>query len=201
MTAVPLNVRRAPTSWPVRATLLPILVIVGCQVPAGGSPPAPTVSPAAAAGGAECASIDLRTPRGAPIDLNGTWTSGTPEVGNQILYEIRQSGDCLWGRGYSAFEGQEPGQSFEMMLSGTVHSDFTANVALLELNVGNPQFYQHFGRAGITLHMRFDDIDGEEAVTLEITDLRARAHEGGAGFGGESLFATGGPAIGDFLTR
>lgn len=149
----------------------------------------------------ECVSIDLRTPRGGPIDLNGTWTSGTPEAGNQIHYEIRQSGVCLWGRGYSAYQGQEPGQSFEMMLYGTIHSDFTADVALLELSVGNPQFYQHFGRAGITVNVGFDDINGGEAVTLEITDLRARAHEGGAGFGGESLFATGGPAIGDVLTR
>jgi hypothetical protein len=146
-------------------------------------------------------SIDLRTPRGAPVDLNGTWTSGTAEVGNQIRYEIRQSGECLWGHGYSAFRGQEQGQSFEMMLYGSVHPDFTADIDLLELDVGNPQFYQHFGRAGITLNVGFDDFEGQEAVTLEITDLRARAHEGGAGFGGGSLFATGGPAIGDILTR
>lgn len=194
----PLNVRR-PRPFPrVVGRVLLLLVLTGCQVPATGSPSAPAASPAAPAEGAECASISLRTPRGAPIDLNGTWTSGTPEAGNQIRYQLRQSGECLWGRGYSAYQGQEPGQSFDMILFGTVHSDFTADVDVLELSVGNPQFYPHFGRAALTFGIRFDDVGGEEGVALEIIAIHARRIEGP---GGGRFFPIGGPAVGQVLTR
>jgi hypothetical protein len=179
--------------------LLVALGGAGCQAPSGDASPAPTASAgASAAAAADCPDIDLSTPLGNRIDLNGTWTSGTSEAANLIVYEIHQSGECLWGRAYSAYVDQDPGESFDMILVGTIRPDFTAEVDLLELDV-NTIFFPHFGRASATWAMGFEGTGEDEAVNLEITAIQARAI--GPSAPGGRLFPTGGPIVGAILTR
>jgi hypothetical protein len=206
---------RRPSSSPVSmsARRLWPSVLLGAALSAtgcGASPaltptPALTETPVPAAGNLPpgCDPIELRSPRGASIDLSGTWTTGTEEAGNEIRYELRQSGECLWGRGFSAYRGEEPGESFDMVLVGTARSDFTAELDLLELHVkstGGPA-YQPFGHASLTLEIRFEGGATDERTVLEIAALRARPMRVGGDVIAGYLFGTGGPVVGAVLTR
>ena len=202
-----LNQRCRQLSWHVHGGLVLLLVLAACQGPPPGRSSEPTASAAISPGRADCPYIDVRTPRGTRIDLAGTWTTGSAEAGNQIVYELRQEGECLWGRVYSAYRGQDPGQSFDVNLIGIVRPDFTAEVDVLEIHVAGARFqYASFGRASATFAIRFEDVGGEERISLEIVALQARAVGPGAlaigpGALGGRLFATGGPIVGAVLTR
>jgi hypothetical protein len=193
-----LNQRGRHLSWHVHGPLVLLLVLAGCQLPTGSPTSEPTASAGASAAAAECPSIDLRTPQGTRIDLTGAWSTGSAEAGDRVKYEIRQSGECLWGQAFSAYQGQEPGESFDMILVGTVRSDFTVEVELFELRVGDPVYYRPFGRASATLAIRFEGAPGDEAVSLEIIAIHARVPAGGTG---GRLYGVGGPAVGQELTR
>ena len=179
--------------------LLVMLGSASCQARSGSLTSEPTASASASPGVAECPDIDLQSPQGTRIDLNGMWTTGSAEAGDRIVYEIRQSGECLWGRAYSAYQGQEPGESFDIVLVGTVRSDSTADVDLLEIRVAGNFQYATFGRASVTFAIRFEGAAGGERVSLEIVTLRARSV--GLGDPGGRLFGTGGPIVGAILTR
>ena len=179
-----------------------LLVAVGvgsCQGSSVAPSPGPTASAEASATAADCPTIDIRTPQGTRIDLTGTWTTGNAGAGNQVLYELRQDGDCLWGRAYSAYGDQDLGESFDLLTVGIVRPDFTAEVDLLELRVGDPFGYPSFSRATATLTLRFESTADGESLVLEIADLQARS----LGFGAPSdrLFFGSGPEVGQVLTR
>ena len=204
-----LNIRdmHKPRIGQASVLLLLALGIANCQSPSEALTSEPTASAAFSAGVADCPFIDIRTPQGARIDLNGMWTTGNAEAGNQIVYELRQEGECLWGRVHSAYLGQDPGQSFDMNLVGTIRPDFTAEVDLLEVHVAGASFqYPSFGRASATFAIEFEGAVGEERVSLEIVTLQARAIGPGAlaigpGALGGRLFPTGGPIVGVVLQR
>jgi hypothetical protein len=179
-----------------------LLVAVGlgsCQGSSPTSTPMPNASAGASASPAECPTIDIRTPQGTRIDLTGTWTTGTPLAGNEVIYDLRQYGECLWGQAYSGFEGQEPGEAFDILIVGIVRPDFIAEVDLLELRLGDPIEYPPFSRASATLSLQFESTADGESLVLEIIELRARRIVEGVPSG--FLFLRTGPSVGDVLTR
>lgn len=106
------------------------LLGAGCSA---SQPPSPSVvpseSPVQAAGNLPpgCSPIDLRTPSGQRIQLDGTWTEvGT--AGELMTWWIRTQGNCVWGAGYLE---DVPGEgTFEarpdhvQSLRGRIGSDF-----------------------------------------------------------------------------
>jgi hypothetical protein len=182
--------------------LLVALGLGSCQGSSPTSTPVPNASAEALASPAECPPIDIRTPQGTRIDLTGTWVTGSRLAGDEVFYELFQSGECVWGRAYSAFDGQEPAAVFDILIFGIVRPDFTAEVDLLELRLGDPFRYPSFGRASATLALRFESTADDESLVLEIVDLQARRLVGGepipVQFG---LFFGTGPTEGDVLTR
>lgn len=195
----PLNQRGRQQSWHLRGAVVLCLALVGCQLPTGSPTSYPMASGAASASpeAVECPEIRLRTPEGNALDLTGTWTAGNVAAGGQVMYELHQQGDCLWGRAYSAFGGQEPAESFDIILVGTVRSDFTVELDLLELALGDPFGYPSFGRASATLRIEFEAAGDEP--TLTITALRARVLAAGVPSG--RLFYGTGPEVGQVLAR
>lgn len=181
------------------------LAVTGCQAQAPSPSPEPTSSSDGSAAAADCLEIHLLSPHGDPIDLTGTWTTGDVESGNQVVYQLHQDGECLWGRAYSAFAGQEPAAVFDIVLDGTIRADFSIELELLELSIGHPpgysvQAYPPFGRASMTLGVAFESTDSDELVTLSITDLVAR-YVADSDPGLAYLFAGNGPTTGQVLTR
>ncbi len=182
-----------------RFTLL-CVALAGCQSPTPSPNSEPTASASLTAPAAsECPAIDIRTPQGTRIDLTGTWTTGSPLAGDEVIYELRQDGECLWGRAYSAFGGQEPGEAFDILIVGIVRPDFTAEVDVLELRLGDPFGYPSFNRASATLALRFESTADGESLVLELTELQARRLR--EGVPNTRLFFGTGPTVGDVLTR
>lgn len=192
-----LNQRGRHPSWHACGGLLLLMVLAACQLPTPSATSEPTASRRTSGAAVECPDIDLRTPAGARVDLTGTWTTGSVDAGSRVMYELHQEGECLWGRAYSAFGGQEPTESFDIILVGTVRSDLTVELDLLELGLGNPFGYPAFGRASATLEIEFEAASDEP--TLPITDLRARFLA--AGVPTDRLFIGTGPEVGQVLTR
>jgi hypothetical protein len=94
--------------------------IVGCS--ADPSAPPPSGSPAASpVAGDVCAPIDLRTPDGQPLDLNGQWRSN-----HDGAYLFSQGGSCLFWLGQSTAAGGSPaGTLWTQVFSGGIRSDFS----------------------------------------------------------------------------
>ncbi len=89
----------------------------------------PAETPALAAGNLPpgCSPIDLRTPSGERIDLDGTWAEqGTG--GELMTWWIRTQGNCVWGAGY--IDNVPPEGTFEarpdhvQSLAGLLGTDF-----------------------------------------------------------------------------
>jgi hypothetical protein len=90
-------------------------VLAGCAAPSA----SPEASDGAISGSDEpaaatCEPLDLRLPSGEPLDLTGTW------LGNDTgLYQVRQSGECVWWVGQTT--------SFLHVLQGTVARGLTVS--------------------------------------------------------------------------
>jgi hypothetical protein len=140
-----------------------------------------------------------RYPRQQSDARRSTFGRGSALAGNQVLYELRQDGECLWGRAYSAYEGQDLGASFDILIVGIVRPDFTVEVELRELRVGDPFGYPSFSRATAALDLRFESTADGESLVMQIADLRARGLCCGAPDG--RLFFGSGPEVGQVLTR
>jgi hypothetical protein len=148
-----------------------LLLLAGCMSPSpviptpSGSGPAPPPS--------ACAAVDLRTPTGANIDLTERWRS--PDGGT---YYLRQSGSCVWFAGFSvdtASPGGERTADWTNSYLGHLSSDFTLRGSWADLPWGNDE-----GVGALDWRLTFADVDGEEAITLEVIDQTG-------GFGGEFL--------------
>ena len=93
-----MSVRRP---W-LQALLGAACVIAACTpTPAPPTPVPPTGSPAAEAGNLPpgCEPINLRSPAGEPVDLNGIWIQDEKGGGRPAKWWIRTFGDCIWGTG------------------------------------------------------------------------------------------------------
>ncbi len=122
-----MSVRRP---W-LRALLGAACVIAACTpTPAPATSVPATESPAAEVGNLPtgCEPIDLRSPAGEPVDLNGIWVQDDKEGRRPSKWWIRTLGDCIWGTGIfdeytEVVIAADPGhvQTFH----GTVANDFT----------------------------------------------------------------------------
>lgn len=121
------------------ALLLALFIGVGCTPsPQPSTAPSPTETPAPPVGNLPpgCEPIDLRSPAGVRINLDGTWIEIEPS-GEPMTWWIRTSGDCVWGAGYIEDVSQEG--TFEarpdhvQSLAGHIGSDFviTGEIVLL----------------------------------------------------------------------
>jgi len=96
-----------------------VLLLASCDALGPSSPTnSPTTSAAASPVANECPAIDLRTPRGARIDLTGAWAGGV------TFHEARQEGSCVWWVGSSNWPGDEVGSAWLLTFSGHLSSDF-----------------------------------------------------------------------------
>jgi hypothetical protein len=118
------------------ATIGLLLVAVGCT-PNGGGPsnsigPSPSGSAAAEAA---CQTIELRTPAGDRIDLNGTWVTEKESIHGGIYY-FRQVGSCIWFAGGftpPAFLDVLTALGFlTVVFEGTLSPDFTIHGAWID---------------------------------------------------------------------
>lgn len=83
--------------------------LVACTQPTGTSTPTVTSQP--------CPAIDLRTPRGSPVNLSGTWEGATGS------YQVIQNGSCVWWVAQEV--PNDIGLDFVLAFRGQVASDFT----------------------------------------------------------------------------
>lgn len=117
--------------------LVVIALLAGCSAssPAGSAPESAAGSPQA--GVEACGPVDLRSPNGETVDLNGEWGGGewfsTPGTGERTF--IQQVGDCVW----MAISDDQfrtdptPNESLLAVFEGRVHPDFSVTGNLVTL--------------------------------------------------------------------
>jgi hypothetical protein len=120
-----------PTNVRVWATLLlgAALAAAGCGASPTLSPtPGPTETPGPAAGSLPpgCEPIDLRSPTGDRIELDGTWVH---TEGTEMTWWIRTQGSCIWGAGMVGDVAEDPldvstNPATVQILSGSIQTDF-----------------------------------------------------------------------------
>ncbi|MEK6191445.1 MAG: hypothetical protein AABM41_03860 [Chloroflexota bacterium] len=89
------------TAW-LRALVVAACLVAACTpTTAPSSTVPPTESPAAEAGNLPpgCEPINLRSPAGEAVDLEGIWIQDEKEGRQPSTWWIRAFGDCVWGAG------------------------------------------------------------------------------------------------------
>ena len=86
------------------AALLGLVVLASCgSATPQPSPmaPGPSASDGSSLGGLPpgCQTIDLRTPSGEPLQLDGIWTDKGEDVPVPMTWYIRTQGNCFWASG------------------------------------------------------------------------------------------------------
>lgn len=98
----------------------------------------PTESPGAAVGNLPpgCEPIDLRSPSGEAVDLNGIWIQDEQGGRQPAKWWIRTLGDCIWGSGiyddYTEDEDLAHADSVQL-LQGRLRNDFVVDGAIVLL--------------------------------------------------------------------
>lgn len=153
--------------WWIGVALAMVLLIgSGCAR----SPEAPVdVQPSAASstgpGNALCPEIDLRSPTGDRVDLNGEWEQRISDDQPPVRWWVRQIGSCVWAVTMSPEFPDEQIQGFDLQaLRGEIDASFTigaeiaevAPMTQVEANVFPPM-------AEIVLLVEFD-ADGEAVL-------------------------------------
>lgn len=127
-----------------RTALLCALVGSACLLaactPASGPPTSvvPTESPAAAVSNLPtgCEPINLLSPAGEPVDLNGIWIQDDKEGRLPSKWWIQTLGDCIWGTGILDDYTEDPlfALSFSVQgLQGRVGNDFVIDSTIVLL--------------------------------------------------------------------
>jgi hypothetical protein len=139
------------------------------------SPPVPSSGgPAPSTDAAECPDIDLRTPTGERINLNGTWE--TLQGGHRSgIYYFRQVGSCLWFVG--GFPRPEDGVVDEVGALSVVTTSYLVWIDYPHVNVppaqgGTLDLRIEFEESGIPQLAYVDDV-GERFLdpTLVVDEL------------------------------
>jgi hypothetical protein len=74
-------------------------LLAACANPVASPPGSPSTGPGErGSAGGDCAQIDISTPSGERIDLNGTWATEREGIRGGIYY-FRQIGSCVWFAG------------------------------------------------------------------------------------------------------
>jgi hypothetical protein len=105
----------------------------------------------------------VQTPTGAALNLTGRWRS--PDGGT---YYVRQSGSCVWFAGFSADTASPGGESTSTWTNsffGNFESDFTVRGRWADVPWGRDD-----GVGTLVWQFLFAEIDGEEAITLDVID-------------------------------
>ena len=159
-----------PRPGRVAAAIIGLVWLAGCVSPTPAVPSAGGAEPSAPSA---CPAISLRTPGGAVINLTGRWRS--PDGGT---YYLRQSGSCVWFAGFSADTGSPGGEGtsdWTNSFFGHLSSNFTLRGSWADLPWG-----ADVGVGILDWRLNFDQVDDEEAVTLEVIDVSG-------GFGADFL--------------
>jgi hypothetical protein len=157
---------RTANRGPAVVAMIALAWLAACN--SGGATSSP--SPAATVSGSEappppaaCASIDLRTPNGDAVLLTGRWRS--PDAGT---YYVRQAGSCVWIVGLSEDTGPPGGtgsSGWTNAFLGTLKSDFTLHGEWADVPWGRAT-----GVGEVSYRMDFADVDGQEGISLWVTD-------------------------------
>ena len=114
-------------------------VVAACTpTPAPATSASPTESPAAEAGNLPpgCEPIDLLSPAGEPVNLNGIWIQDDNEGRFPSKWWIQTLGDCIWGTGIFDDYNEDPLVSHPMAvqgLQGRVGNDFVIDSTIVLL--------------------------------------------------------------------
>jgi len=84
-------------------------------IPSGAAPASAALAGATPSVAEDCPVIDLRTPTGVRVDLNGTWYAN-----DDAYYSFLQIGNCVWATATTRL--------YVITLRGTVMTDFTVPV-------------------------------------------------------------------------
>ncbi|MEK6192322.1 MAG: hypothetical protein AABM41_08365 [Chloroflexota bacterium] len=122
----------------------------------------------------ECRPIDILGPSGTGVVLTGVWRSNDFGV-----YDLHQTGSCLYWLGMSQYSGEEPGSSWTTVFSGILQSDFTivGRWADVPFNPDIPA--DSLGRGTMTLRIGFDQSGEVERPVLRVANVTG-------GFGGSA---------------
>jgi hypothetical protein len=107
-----------------------------------------------------CELIELRSPSGALVELDGAWTEvGT--AGDPMTWWLRTEGSCVWGAGYVdevAPEGSGDGQLGQVQsLSGVIGSDFVITGEIILLGEPIPHCLCLTRYSPLRMLIEFDD--------------------------------------------
>jgi hypothetical protein len=108
------------------------------------------------------------------VALTGVWRANDFGV-----YDLHQTGSCLYWLGMSQYSGEEPGSSWTNVFSGTLQSDFTivGRWADVPFNPDIPA--DALGRGTMTLLIDFDQSGEVERPVLRVANVTG-------GFGGSA---------------
>lgn len=135
------------------------LLVAGCTASPEPTPIAmPTENPAPAAGNLPpgCGQIDLRTPDGEGVNLDGTWFQEDATNNAPATWWVRQLGDCVWAAGIiSDFPAElHPLETDLQVFRGHMSADFVIEGEILAL--GSTRFATN-PFAPIRLFIEFDE--------------------------------------------
>ena len=150
-----------------------LLWLAGCaasSAPPSVSAPPPTGSEGSAPETANCSPSRLVSPAGTTINLTGQWRSPKTDRqaatnGDAGTYYLQQAGSCVWFAGFSQDAGPPGGvgtADWTNAYFGQLASDFTLQGSWAYLPLGTA-----LAAGALDWHLRFDQVDGAEAVTLE----------------------------------
>jgi len=149
------------TPW-LRRALVGVACLVAACTPssAPSSSVLPTGSPAAEVGNLPpaCEPINLRSPAGEPVDLNGIWIQDDREGRQAAKWWIRTLGDCIWGTGIYDDYTEDPlfALSFSVQgIQGRVGNNFVIDSTIILLGP-HPTFVRPQYLAEVQLLIEFD---------------------------------------------
>ena len=126
------------TAW-LRSFVGAACLVAACTpTPAPATSVPPTESPAAAVGNLPpgCEPIELRSPAGEPVNLNGIWIQDDKEGRFPSKWWIQTLGDCIWGTGIFDDYTEDPLVAHPMAvqgLQGRVGNDFVIDSTIVLL--------------------------------------------------------------------
>ena len=110
-----------------------------------------------------CEPIDLRSPAGQTVDLNGIWIQDEKEGRRPAKWWIQTFGDCIWGSGtyddYTEVEFLARADSVQV-LQGRIGNDFVIEGTIVLLGPSHAQIVVLQRHAEVRLLIEFDD-DGQ----------------------------------------
>lgn len=138
LSSIVMSVRR-PWLWVLLGAACVIAACTPTPAPATSVPP--TESPTAVGNlPLGCEPINLRSPAGETVDLNGIWIQDDKEGRRPSKWWIRTLGDCIWGTGiFDDYTEDEFALSFSVQgLQGRVGNDFAIDSTIVLLGPHPP---------------------------------------------------------------